>query len=51
MELRKLMADCGFPLSKDLLHWIAQDVLNENNNNTNKPQYELGVQWVDRFLT
>ena len=53
MELCELMADCGFPLSQDLLHHIAQDVLNERNNNNNgvKEIYEIGQKWVERFLT
>jgi len=53
VELCELMADCGFPLSQDLLHHITQDVLNERNNNNNgvKEIHEIGQKWVERFLT
>ena len=47
VELCELMADCGFPLSKDLLHRIAQDVLNEHNNNTLPPHTTHLMQSLD----
>jgi len=51
VELCKLIADCGFPLPQDLLHHMAQDVLNEHNNDNDnngvKEIHEIDQKWVE----
>ena len=53
------MADVGFPLSKDLVRQIAQDIVNERQipqrsklGPSLDPEsvHTVGINWVNRFL-